>query len=132
MNDWHYITFYAGCHFFVFQFQHVFRKFSAVYILFVVKISPVVSETIHMKFLQYRNISYLVYYVQCLPLNIFIKWTYGSVSTVASMVIRSWLNNSPIVGAMTEHIFNSNYSSTLSYFYYRFLTFYGVREVVVN
>ena len=46
MNDWHYISFYARCYFFMFQFPHVFRKFSAVNILFVAKISCVVSETI--------------------------------------------------------------------------------------
>ena len=35
INDWHYIPFYTRCYFFIFQFPHVFRKFSAVHILFV-------------------------------------------------------------------------------------------------
>ena len=39
-------------------------------------------------------------YIQCLPLNIYHEEDIsGSVSTIASMVIRSWLKNSLIVGS---------------------------------
>ena len=37
-------------------------------------------------------------YIQCLQLNIIIEWVFGSVSTIAPMVIRSWSNNSSIYG----------------------------------
>ena len=37
-------------------------------------------------------------YIQCLQLNIIIEWAFGSVSTIAPMVIRSWSNNSSIYG----------------------------------
>ena len=44
LNDWHYIPFYASYYLFIFQFPDIFRKFSAVDILFVVKSSCVVSD----------------------------------------------------------------------------------------
>ena len=48
-----YIYIYIYIIFFIFRFPHVFKKFNAVNIFFVGKVSCVVSETI----LRYRNIS---------------------------------------------------------------------------
>ena len=44
MNNWHCISFFARLYFFIFQFPHVFRKFSVVNVLFVVEISCVVLK----------------------------------------------------------------------------------------
>ena len=102
MNDLRYIPFYASCYFFIFQPPHVFRKFSAFNLLFVAKNSCVVCETIF-KWSFCNNEIFLVWFTgcwyHCFLYNVcrstfIIKWTFGSVSTIASMVIRSWLNNS--------------------------------------
>ena len=102
--------FYSLCYIFIFQFPHLFRKFSAVNVLLVKKIS---FETFKHLTFKHHNISYLMCWVlipllhiQCLPLNIY-YWVaiwlpflqlHLSLLDIGWITIRLWK-------AMTEPIF---------------------------
>ena len=104
MNNWLYIPFCTRCYFFIFRFPHVFRKFSTVNILFVAKISCVVSKTIF----KWRFCSTEIFLIWFAGFAYKVKtiistWVFSSISTIVSMVIgwiilRLW-------EAMTEPIF---------------------------
>ena len=129
MNDWHYIPFYARCYFSIFQSPYVFIKSSVVKVLLVAEIAFVVSETIFKT--SFCNtklfiISFTGCWYNCFRYNVccwtfVIEWAFGFISTIAFMVIRSWLNNSSIMGSNDWAYISTVTSSTLSYFYFDIL-----------
>ena len=113
MKDWHYTTFFVTCYIFIFQFPYVFRKLSAVNVLFVVEVFCVVFEMIF-KCSFYNIEIFLIWFTGFLSdttalYKMFaVKHLLSSgnssgdsplFSTIASMFIRGWLNNSSIMGS---------------------------------